>query len=167
MTDDTPEKSAHHGEEGPQHAVGWYRTLEVNYARHYFGFPDEPQMGQVHVAYDGSEWTYMLNTPWWEITAYAPDPRGKYPEMDTPDALRYAADVLEAWNGPHESADPDSLRQHAEALEKDRLFVELSRSIKRGFEMSLSYDDLARDLLNDYSIDLRSTAVADGAEDHQ
>jgi hypothetical protein len=66
--DSSLQKSPFHGEEGPQHPVGWYRTLEENYARYYLGFPDNPSKGDEWTAEDGSRWTYQLNTQWWDIT---------------------------------------------------------------------------------------------------
>lgn len=50
---------------------GWYQRMARDWAVDHFDFPADPDRLQVHVASDGSEWTYeLLAAGEWDITGY-------------------------------------------------------------------------------------------------
>ncbi len=56
----------------PGRAPGWYQRADRDWAAAYYDFPAQPTRLQVHVASDGSEWTYeFLAAEAWDLTRYA------------------------------------------------------------------------------------------------
>lgn len=52
--------------------IGWYRTMELDFAAEHFGFPVKPDSGDWFTASDGGKWCSESNE--WELRYYPPTP---------------------------------------------------------------------------------------------
>lgn len=65
--------------------IGWYRTMELDFAAKHFGFPVKPDSGDWFTASDGGKWCSESNE--WELRYYPPAPTEPAEEDTKAEAL--------------------------------------------------------------------------------
>lgn len=127
---------------------GWYHTMEVKFAADNFGFPDMPHKGLDWTASDGSEWIFQNITKYWDLVNYAPEPPWTINSQ------------------PWKSNMPPWIKW-VDELTEDEIFQAFTLELERLTDTNLTCSDMARDLMQDFTIKPSSKRVRNILHDAQ